>query len=200
MPGPRGVPPGRGGRVYLAQRIGVGTKAVELLERTAELLAREQARLREVTTRTRSAWEDAVREADLWGMRALLAGGRDHLERVAGQVEPAAVRLTWRTQAGVTYPGTAALVPTGAVVNLPGPESLGRGAAACRRALEAAVQHAAATGALERVTAELTTTTRRLRAIRDRWLPVVEAELKDLDLALDERDRQELVLLRWGAR
>ena len=100
------------------------------------------------------------------------------------------------TEAGVTYPSTATVElpdrpPT------PGTAALDVAADRTGRALEAAVAHAAASAAARRVDAEQTATVRRLRAIRDRWLPRLEAELAETDLRLDETEREEISRLLW---
>ena len=60
------------------------------------------------------------------------------------------------------------------------------------------MQHAAATAARERLEEALEETSRRLRAVRDRWVPDLEARLAALDLALDEAEREEIVRVRWA--
>lgn len=191
-----GRPPGRAGRVWLAARIDVGRRASELLEQKQQLLRREQRRLAELAGRTEREWHSLATEADTWNARASVAGGRDEVRRGAALVRPAQARLTWTSQAGVTYPATAS-------VDLPpAPPPLGAAvtpaATACARALEAAVRHAAAESALARVEAELSATVRRLRAIRDRWLPRLEADLHLLELRVDDAEREETTRLRWA--
>jgi V/A-type H+/Na+-transporting ATPase subunit D len=190
-------PPGRAGRVWLAERLQLAHRAAELLEHKQQLLRREQRRFGELAGRTRRQWETLAAEADTWNARALIAGGRDELSRVASAVGPAHARLEWASEAGVTYPSTVA-------TDFPEPPSMAGSAAlplaavACRRALDAAVHHAAATTALARVETELVATVRRLRAIRDRWLPQLEEQLRELDLRLDENEREETTRLRWA--
>jgi len=174
----------------------VAGRAAELLGHKQQLLRREQRRLSALAERTGHDWELLAREADRRCARALVGGARDDLRRAARRVGEAQARLTWTTQAGVTYPATAS-------TQLPPPPPLGGNVAlvdagdACRRALDAAVRHAAASAALTKVLAELTATTRRLRAIRDRWLPDLQAQLGELDLRLDETEREEITRLRW---
>lgn len=190
-------PPGRAGRVWLAGRLDIAHRAAELLERKQELLRHQQRRLAELAERTGREWHVRVALADTWSTRALVLGGRDELRRAAATIGPAHARLGWRTEAGVTYP-TTATVELPPPPTLAGAPTVAQAAAACRRALEAAVQHAAATTALRRADAELAATTRRLRAVRDRWLPRLQAQLYDLDLRLDETDREEIIRLRWA--
>lgn len=51
------------------------------------------------------------------------------------------------------------------------------------------MRHAAAREALRVVSAEVTTTTARIRALRERWVPALRQALSQLDLALDETER-----------
>ena len=189
-------PPGRAGRVWLADRVEVARRAVELLDHKQQLLRREQRRLAALAERTGRDWEVLATEAESWCARAMVAGGRDDLRRTAPRVGAAQAELTWTTQAGVTYPATAS-------TQLPPPPPLGGNVAladaggACRRAVDAAVRQAAASAALAKVAAELAATTHRLRAIRDRWLPGLQLQLGALDLHLDESEREEITRLRW---
>ena len=192
-------PPGRAGRVWLAERLEVAQRAAELLEHKQQLLRREQRRLAELAGRTGRQWAALAAEADTWNARALVAGGRDELSRVASVIGPARIRLEWTSGAGVTYPSIVA-------TDFPGPPAMAGSAAlplaagACSRALDAAVRHAAATTALARVETELVATVRRLRAIRDRWLPRLAEQLRELDLRLDENEREEITRLRWAGQ
>lgn len=188
-------PPGRAGRVWLAERIELAQRAGELLDHKQRLLRREQRRLAEVAERTGGEWRALAGRAETWSARALVGGGRDELARAASRIAPAASRLTWSSQAGVVYPTTAAveLPPPPA---LDGPSALLEASRACRLALEAAVRHAAALAARRRVDAELDATVRRLRAIRDRWIPRLRRLLADLEVRLEETEREEQARVR----
>jgi V/A-type H+-transporting ATPase subunit D len=70
---------------------------------------------------------------------------------------------------------------------------------AYRRALRAAVAHAAAEGALRVVAAEVATTRGRLRAIEDRWVPRLRDALAALEASLQEEEAGDGVRLRWSA-
>jgi vacuolar-type H+-ATPase subunit D/Vma8 len=195
MPGV--APPGRAGRIWLAGRIQTAGRAVELLEQKQQLLRQERRRLAELAERTGREWRVLAADAELWNARALVAGGREEIHRARHLAGRAEVRLDWTSQAGVTYPSAAAL-------HLPqplapaGPPALATATEACRLALAAAVQHAATTAALARVDAELVAVVRRLRAIRDRSLPRLRAEVVGLDLRLEETEREEATRLRWA--
>lgn len=190
-------PPGRAGRIWLAEWVATAQRAEELLEHKQQLLRRERRRLSELAERTGREWHARATEADEWNTRALVAGGRDELARSAESVAAVDVRLEWTSQAGVNYPSAVGVrLPSAPAV--PMAPALAAAADAGRRAIDAAVQHAAATAALTRVDAELAVTVRRLRAIRDRWLPRLGAEIDTLDLRLDETEREESTRLRWA--
>ncbi len=195
----RRPPPGRAGRLWLAERIEVARRGGQLLEQKQRLLRREQRRLAELVERTDRDWRARAADAESWNARVLVASGRDDLRRAAPAVAAAEARVEWTNRAGVTYPSEAsvALLP---IPSLPGSAALGEAAEAGRRALEAAVRHAAATMARRRVDLELLATVRRLRAIRDRWLPRLEAQLDQLDVRLDETEREETTRLRWAGQ
>ncbi len=192
-------PPGRAGRLWLVERVETARRAGQLLEHKQQLLRRERRRLAELAERTGRDWQELAVDADRWNTRALVTGGRDELRRAGVAAGTAQVHLDWTTQAGVTYPSAATTtLPPPPVCA--GTSALTQAAAACRRALAAAVEHAAAASALARVDAELVNTVRRLRAIRDRWLPQLEAQLAALNLHLDETEREEITRLRWARR
>ena len=81
----------------------------------------------------------------------------------------------------------------------PGTAALAEATAAHRRALQAAVQHAASSAACRILETETRETRRRLHAIADRWIPRLESELWTLVERLDEAERAEAVQLRWAA-
>jgi V/A-type H+-transporting ATPase subunit A len=82
----------------------------------------------------------------------------------------------------------------------PGSAALIEATAAYRAALAAAVTHAAVEAANRTVDAEISATSRRLRAIADRWVPRLEAALRDVTERLEETERAESVRLRWSSR
>ncbi|MBK9181003.1 MAG: V-type ATP synthase subunit D [Acidimicrobiales bacterium] len=191
-------PPGRAGRLWLHDRLRTARHGAELLRRKEDVLRRDERRLAALEERTGAAWERRCRDAEAWAVRALVLGGREALERAALGDGHAQADVRWRSSMGVTYAGEATCrlpAPTA----LGGPSALALAADAYRIALDAAVQHAAAADAHARVAAELTATTRRLRAVRDRWVPRLDEALQALDLRLDEAEREEVVRVRWAA-
>ena len=77
--------------------------------------------------------------------------------------------------------------------------ALSYAAVAHRSALAAAVRHAAVQRALLLLSAELTATRTRQRAVEHRWIPRLENELRTIRRALDEQELEESLRLRWAA-
>jgi V/A-type H+-transporting ATPase subunit D len=198
----RSLPPGRMGRLWLRRRLDVASRGIGVLEQKTHALAREERRLRQHVEDTREDWEDASQQADRWGVRAAVMGGSQQFElarsRLAG---PADARVSWRSVMGVACPAQVRLsTPDTSVVGSLGRSSaLGFAATAHRRALEAALAHAAATRALELVEAELAVTRRRLRGLENGWVPRLEVALHDIELDLAEDEREDMVRARWVA-
>ncbi len=188
------APKGRAGRVWLQDRVAVARRACDLLQHKQKLLQREHRRLTELVARTGAEWTRAASTAQLLSCRALVGGDSDELRRAVGRAVPADVSIEWVNGAGVRYPGMTT-VRAGPVPACAGPVLLEAGRA-CSDALELAVRHAAAATAVDRVERELAVTVRRLRAVRDRWLPELEDALRALDLALEEVEREETTRLR----
>ena len=68
---------------------------------------------------------------------------------------------------------------------------------ACRDATLAAVRSAVAQRAEAEVSAELARAICRFRALQNRWIPQHEQALAQLDLALDESQREQAARVRW---
>jgi V/A-type H+-transporting ATPase subunit D len=188
------TPPGRSGRLFLAQRLLAARRAADLLERKRRVLLREQRRLAQVQERTGITWSDTCSEAHRWSVRSLVLGDRGQVRRsVPGPYARADV--SWQTRMGVSYPATTRTelppLPEGGSAAFP------PAVAACGDVLRAGVAHAAALTAYQRVSDELDHTQRRLRAIRNRWIPRLEEQLRLVDVTLDQAEREELARLRW---
>lgn len=201
MPEPRGIPPGRAGRLWLRRRLDTARRGVTLLDRKLRVLRTEQVRLRELTTRTSAEWEARCREAGEWLVRAALLGGQREI-RLGTPSEPARVTIDWTSVMGVRYPSTPDCQPPE-----PGPTDRGAGTTALlaatvayHTALRAGVAHAAATAAVRTVDTEIAETSRRLRAIADRWIPRTEEALQELTQRLDDTELAENVRLRVHRR
>ena len=194
---PRGVPPGRAARLWLLARLDVARRAADLLERKERLLRSEADRLGQLATRTARRWATSCRDAERWTGRAVLVGGREALRHTD---PPASAELGWRNTMGLSYPDEAACRLSGDPPVASANPALGPAVTANRRALEAAVEHAAADYALARVTAELATTRRRRRALTERWIPELERTLASVESRLEELEREEHVRVRWALR
>ncbi|HYM50482.1 MAG TPA: V-type ATP synthase subunit D [Candidatus Limnocylindrales bacterium] len=196
-------PPGRSGRLWLEHRLAVATRGHELLEEKRHALAAEERRLRVLAEETRARWTSCSLEAERWLVRAVVLAGEHQVALLATQVERrASAELSWRGWMGVSYPAEARadLPPPPPAFPVGGTAAMDLAVRAVGPAVEAAVEHAAAAAALERVTEELLMTIRRVRVIERRWIPTVEATLHDLRLRLDEAEREDAVRARWVQR
>ncbi|HET6966109.1 MAG TPA: V-type ATP synthase subunit D [Acidimicrobiales bacterium] len=194
------VPPGRAGRLWLQERLGVARRAADLLARKERLLQAEERRIGADAEDAAREWVEAWREAEAWTGRAAVLGGDADLVRyrAAGGNPAAAARVGWHNTMGITYPSGSGVVlpdpPPAAWANA----ALPRAAAANRQAVASALRHAAAAYARSQVQAELAATRRRRRAVTERWLPELERALSELEARLDELEREEHVRSRWA--
>jgi V/A-type H+-transporting ATPase subunit D len=194
------APPGRAGRLWLGKRLETARRAATLLDHKLHVLRTEQERLALIARRTRAEWVAAQHGADLWLTRAAVLGGQREI-RFTTADQLAEVTVTWDAVMGVRYPGepVCALPTRTDGARSPGTAALVEATAAHRRALRAAVDHAAATAACQILETETLETRRRLHAIADRWIPRLESALRTLVERLDEAERTEAVQLRWAA-
>ncbi|MGZ4603081.1 MAG: V-type ATP synthase subunit D [Kineosporiaceae bacterium] len=188
-------PPGRAGRLWLEHRLGTAQRGAEILDRKLHLLLQEKQRCTARVERTGRAWETTCGEARRWGLVVAALGG-------AGALRPAVpgtatVEVGWSATMGVPHPAavTCRLPPEEAAV-LDATAALPIARAACRRAVIAAAEHAAATATARQISAEIAVTRGRVRAIRDRWVPRLEAALKELESALGEDEAADAARLR----
>ena len=196
----RHVPPGRAGRRWLRERLAGARRAADLLDRKLRVLRAERDRLARLADQTAAHWASAYRQAELWMVRAELLGGERELALCAlpGQ---ARVSVDWAVLMGLRYPTGATCQPAerDAGAHTPGTAALVEAGTAYRRALAAAVTHAAAEAAHRAVTAEVAQTRRIQRSIARGRVPRLQDALRDLDARLEEAERAELVRLRWAA-
>ncbi len=195
------APPGRAGRLWLLRRLEVANRGAEVLEQKQQTLLREQQRLSVRLTAAAAEWDRLAAEAARWNGRALAIAGERRL-RLASlhRRGPAEVTVERRNTLGVVYAESALVEPGKApdFVSLGGGASVALAARAHAEALAAAAEYAAARAAHEAITAELTATSRRRRAIERRWIPDHEAALHRLALTLDERELDDHVRVRWA--
>jgi V/A-type H+-transporting ATPase subunit D len=188
----RHVPPGRAGRLWLDRRLHAGRRAADLLDRKLQVLRVELERLERERDRAEQRWREAWRAADVWGLRGAMSGGLREL-RLATPSTVAHLRVRWDTVMGLRYPAQAECEPAAvsAADRGPGPAALVEATAAYRESLPAAAAYGAASAACRAIEAEIVQTRRRLRAIRDRWIPRLESRRRRLRQELDEVEREE---------
>jgi V/A-type H+-transporting ATPase subunit D len=181
----------RAARLRLMGRLELARHASELLHGKEQALQRERVRLEAHAERAGHQWVESCERAATWLQRARCLGAGDELAELAERgPAPAAVTIEWQTSMGITYPDEVECRPAHQA-GLSSTAALHPAAEAHHRALEHAATHAATTAALARLDSELATTRRRRRAITDRLIPTLEADLGDLELHLDEQDREE---------
>ncbi len=195
------IPPGRAGRLWLRERLAAACSAADLLDHKRRELESELTRIERILGQRRTAWHEAMAVARRWLERIDLTAG-DRALRMAAALEPtrAEVELEWRQIMGVHYPTDFRLsLPAAPTVgSLDGGAAVTVALTAYRTAVHAAVAHAVARTAHERMQAELERTIRRLRALKLRAIPAHREALATLELQLDERDREEGVSARWA--
>jgi V/A-type H+-transporting ATPase subunit D len=195
------LPPGRAGRLWLLHRIDAGRRGDEVLDQKRQALVREELRLRAEAADAEADWRRSAADAHRWLDRAAVLGGERGLDLARFHAGgPAEVEVTWRSTLGVRHPVEARIAPVAEAASaLTGTAALAPAAEAHRRALAAAARHAVASASHRRVAAELALTARRLRTIERRWLPEHEAALQELEIRLDEEEREESGRIRWAA-
>jgi vacuolar-type H+-ATPase subunit D/Vma8 len=149
----------------------------------------------------RAAWQDASTQAALWSDRAAVLDGAGRLDLLARHAhQQASLELSWSNLMGARIPAIeAAAVPDPPPVSaLGGSSAAAIGASRSCEAVRAAARYAVAQRAERELSAELTPAARRLRALRDRWIPQHEAALARLDL--DESEREQAARVRWLTR
>jgi len=196
----RGLPPGRAGLTWLVRRRDVAKRGGDLLERKLRILLAEELIYAMRVERTGVEWSDAVRDLERWMLRSAVISGECSAESAnnggAGEVE-----VTWTLTMGVRYPSTATWwAPERPVGAFPTDNSaLLHARPAAERAVRAGVDHAVAVAAHDAVRAEIATTRRQLRALRERWIPRLQSAHAGLLVALDDQEHDEHVRLRWAA-
>jgi V/A-type H+/Na+-transporting ATPase subunit D len=195
--GPRlSVPPGRAGRLRLERRLQVARRGADLLDRKLRILQRELPGLRADATQATRDWERCAAEADQWLVRAALLGGQRAI-RLASNDARAEVDVTYAATVGVRHPA-ACMCTFSPPEDWSGP-AVAEARRAHQAALQAAARSAAASAALRIMEAETATTRLRLRAVRDRWIPLLEQARTEVMLAIDEQERADTARLQLAA-
>jgi V/A-type H+-transporting ATPase subunit D len=197
---PLRVPSGRAGRLWLVRRLETGRRGVDVLDQKRQVLVREQQRLTVELAGSAREWEATARRASAWNDRALALAGERRLRLAAGRVGPSTVAVEWRAALGTAFPAGATIEQAREpdLVALGGGSAVALAARAHAEALVAGAAYAAARAAYDAIAAELAATTRRQRAIERRWIPAHEEALHQLELALDEREREDIARIRWA--
>jgi len=192
------VPPGRAGRLWLQHRLQVATRGADLLEQKLRILHAEEQRYALLARRTEAEWVRRSTEADTWLLRAELLGHQRGTRLATGQ-DPVRVDVVWADVMGVRYPERATCqVPTPPPAASAG-TATALAAQALSTAVESAAQHAVAARAHRIVQTEEQVTRRRLRAIRDHWIPKLEDSRRQVALGLEEIERGDAARLHWAA-
>lgn len=189
------VPPGRVGRLWLRRRLEVATLGADLLEQKLRALLEEERRLTLLVQRTEQEWTRTADEAQLWLLRAAITGG-DRSLRLATVEASATVTVTWTVSMGVRYPAEASCEIPDRDTAIPGGAALTEAVEAHQSALQAAVRHAAALGAIRRVRSEVDATRLRVRTLNRNWIPRLRAALARRELELEELEHSEGVRRR----
>jgi V/A-type H+-transporting ATPase subunit D len=194
------TPANRAARLHLIDRLDLAHHAAELLHGKEQALQRERVRLAAHADRTNREWVRSCEQAAVWLQRVRCLGGSGEISMLAARVaQPADVTISWQSSMGITYPDSVECTP-GRQPALSSTAAMGPAMDAHHQALRHAAAHASTTTALSRLDAELASTRRRRRAIRDRLVPSLEARLNDLDLHLDEQDRDEALRVHLAAQ
>lgn len=192
------VPPGRAGRLWLAERLDTAQRAAALLDRKLRILRAEQERVAALTQDTHAEWTTVQKTADLWFARAGAIGGQRAI-RLATPRIPTEFGIAWDSLMGVRYPTMATGIPAGQVdAATPGSAVIVQATTAYERALQAAAAYAVAAEASRIIDTEVDETRRRARAITKRWIPRLESALHDRIEQIEEAERAEAVQLHWA--
>lgn len=186
--------------MWLTRRLTVAVHGGDLLESKLRILLAEQLDYSLMAERTSVEWTQAVRDLDRWMLQSALLGG-ERAARLASDGADAQVEVEWRLTMGVRYPAAAICsIPRRRPSSFtPDNTALRHAVPAAERAAIAGVDHAVATAALVAVEAEIVSTRRQLRALRERWIPRLESALSRLVVTLDDQEHDEHVRLRWAA-
>jgi vacuolar-type H+-ATPase subunit D/Vma8 len=169
-----------------------------LPDQKLRILHDERRKLELVVQRTERTWAAASEDAQVWLLRGTLLGG-ERAVRLAATPATADLTITWCQLMGVRYPTAASWSALDTDPSAPPPTAaIAVAREAHRRALEAAVKHAVALAACRELKAEEQKTRRRRKAIDDRLIPRLLAELASLDLRLEEQEHGDAVRARWA--
>lgn len=183
-------------RLRLLREIELARRAVDLLHNKEEALERERVRLSGHAARATERWEQAWSEVTAAATRARMLGAGSEIDRLARRTQRAAtITPEWSRSMGIEYPGAVTCAPVRAAP-LTSTAAMVVAAAAAHVAVLAAADAAAAGEAVRRLDRELASTRRRRRAVDEHHLPTLESQVHELELRLDELDREEALRIR----
>lgn len=194
------VPPGRAARLRLRRSLAVAEHGAGLLDRKLRVLRAEHRRRLLAQEAAERQWQDRLREAERWLLRALLLSGERALDAAAA-VGPAEIAVEWGVSMGVRHPAAVRWVPPVLAPEeaAPANSAVQYAQAAYGEAVRAAADYAAARTAARAIGAEVDGTRRRVRALRRHWIPRLGAALAAVDLALEQNEHEDAVRRRWAA-
>jgi V/A-type H+/Na+-transporting ATPase subunit D len=193
-------PPGRAGRLWLRDRLALASRAVSLLDTKVRLLRRELDRLAAVAEQSAAEWESACRQAQEWQRRVVIGGGGARGLRLNHSTGSADVIVAKASVMGISYPDSIScrLPERSSQMAVVGGGAIVEATPAFERALQRGAECAVAAAARAALATEIDTTSQRLRALRDRWIPALETSLHGIESALDELERTDSARLRWA--
>lgn len=187
----------RADKADVERRLDTATRGAELLDRKQRILQRSIQGLQEEADGARLAWEQQAALAATWLQRAAGLDGGDRISEAAAAT-PATVQVQWGGAMGISYPqGARCLLPV--LPRAGGSSALAYAAVTHRDALQAAVAAASAQRALLLVSRELMATRTRQRAVENRWIPLLQEQLAEIERKVAEQELEESLRLRWSA-
>jgi V/A-type H+-transporting ATPase subunit D len=193
------VPPGRAGRLWLEQRLGVAQHAGGLLKQKVAILNREEQRLADRAADGAGEWRRLCAESETWTLRAAVLSSRRAL-RIASDGTTAQAEIARGSTIGIAHPVSGVVRREQQNLPVVGSAAVMQAAEAARAAVEAALSAAVDAAALRALRAELAATRRTLRAVEQRWIPRLSTALAEVRLELEELEHAEGVRHRWAAQ
>jgi V/A-type H+-transporting ATPase subunit D len=184
----------------LAARLAIAKRGADLLDRKRQALMHEHARVHVEAVEAHRAWRRELDEAERWSARSLMLDGAGRLDLLARHATmSASLALSWSNAMGAQLPSVDRVsVPEPPLLSaLGGSSAAVLAARAWREAALAAARCAVAERAQTELSTELARATRRLRALENRWIPEHKRAFAQLDLALDENQREQATRVRW---
>lgn len=189
--------PTRTNLTALRRRIEITRRGLDLLRGKRDALVREFLSVMKRVVAGRDAVDAAMREATdrlvvAWGLE-----GRSALVSAALRCPiPVSIEIEARNVWGVRVPDVRyrPLVPRGDTGRAPAQVEVAAGA--FEHALDLILEHLSPHILLKRLGGEIKRTTRRINALNEVVLPTLSHQVREIRLALEERDREEVFRTR----